>query len=373
MRVTISINRHRLRSNQETGAKEPVIRICSDSGAVHTREAHIKGESRVVYRPEGPQTCGARAWIETDSEVVPIEAQSSEPLGCANVAPPVRPSTLGTLLESGLLQKASAQLELLVTAQPDRADLWRRLGDTARQVGDLPRAAAAYERYLALEPGDIGIERALAILRSDPLPRPPASWPARYVRYNNFIPLERLQELMEFTVNRHEQFVPTQVVGRDGKNVLRPDVRWCTNYQEIDSITEWFMPLVQARLPEIMERLHDSPFRVELRDCKLTYYGDGSFFRPHIDRGPGVESRVFGFIYYFYFPPRRFNGGGLAIYDWDLEKGEAAANCTTLIPEMNQLVVLSSHCWHEVLPVRCATSDWDAGRFTLNGWINRVG
>ncbi len=289
-----------------------------------------------------------------------------------STVPGVTEGALSMLLESGLLSRAAAQVAARLAAEPDQPLLWRRLGDLFRQAGDLERAAEAYERLRALEPGDAGVERLLAILRGEPLPCPPAVWPARFLRIENFLPPERLRELREFTASRREEFAPTPVM-EDGRAVLRPDVRWCENIWEIEPVTRWFEPLVAERIQEFAAQLQVSPDRFEIRDCKLTHYGDGSYFRRHIDRGPGAESRVFGFVYYFHFPPKRFEGGGLAIYDWDLETGEAAATCTTVVPEQNQLLVLSSHCWHEVLPVRCESGEWDAGRFTLNGWICRAG
>jgi hypothetical protein len=36
----------------------------------YAHEVEILGPSRVVYSPEKPLSCGARVWVETESEVV---------------------------------------------------------------------------------------------------------------------------------------------------------------------------------------------------------------------------------------------------------------------------------------------------------------
>lgn len=112
-----------------------------------------------------------------------------------------------------------------------------------------------------------------------------------------------------------------------------------------------------------------APFRYSLRDLRLDRYGDGDFFSAHADRVAGAPERVVAFIYYFYFPPKRFEGGELMIYDWNMEEGGPASTGTAIAPDLNQLVILPAHSWHEVLPVRCVSHEWEAARFTLHGWI----
>tara|TARA_B110000438_G_scaffold242504_1_gene242087 strand:+ start:205 stop:333 length:129 start_codon:yes stop_codon:yes gene_type:complete len=35
-------------------------------------EVHIKGDSKVMYSPDKPLSCGAKVWIETEGEVIVI-------------------------------------------------------------------------------------------------------------------------------------------------------------------------------------------------------------------------------------------------------------------------------------------------------------
>jgi Rps23 Pro-64 3,4-dihydroxylase Tpa1-like proline 4-hydroxylase len=103
----------------------------------------------------------------------------------------------------------------------------------------------------------------------------------------------------------------------------------------------------------------------------VSVYHQGHFFRLHQDRTDGpAASRRYGVIYYFDFPPRRFHGGELVLYDVDQESQLPTASFTTIEPTANMLAVIPAGAWHEVLPIVCQSDDWYAGRFTLSGWIH---
>jgi len=66
MSTRVNIDVARIRSNRETGAAEPVIRVVRNGEVSYAHTIEILGPSRVVYDPAKP---GASCWIETDSEV----------------------------------------------------------------------------------------------------------------------------------------------------------------------------------------------------------------------------------------------------------------------------------------------------------------
>ncbi len=68
----IHVNQHRIKSNGKTGAREPVLTIKTYKSNTYAHEVEITGPCRVVYRPDKPLPCGAKVWIETDSEVIPF-------------------------------------------------------------------------------------------------------------------------------------------------------------------------------------------------------------------------------------------------------------------------------------------------------------
>ena len=70
MKTKIHVNQHVVRSNKKHGKKEPVLTVKTYKSNKYAHEVEIKGESKVIYSPDKPLSCGARVWIETESEVV---------------------------------------------------------------------------------------------------------------------------------------------------------------------------------------------------------------------------------------------------------------------------------------------------------------
>lgn len=68
-KTIIHINQHIIRSNNKTGAHDPVITCKRGSKNTYAQEVVIHGPSKVVYSPQKPLSCGARVWIETFAEV----------------------------------------------------------------------------------------------------------------------------------------------------------------------------------------------------------------------------------------------------------------------------------------------------------------
>ena len=60
---------HKIRANKKHGTKEPVITVKTSKTNTYGHEVEILGESKVVYSPDKPLSCGARVWIETNAEV----------------------------------------------------------------------------------------------------------------------------------------------------------------------------------------------------------------------------------------------------------------------------------------------------------------
>jgi len=66
----IHVNQHIIRRNAKTGESEPVLTVKQGRSNIYAHSVQILGPSRVVYSPCKPLSCGARVWIETQSEVV---------------------------------------------------------------------------------------------------------------------------------------------------------------------------------------------------------------------------------------------------------------------------------------------------------------
>ena len=70
MKTVIHVNQLVIRRNNKTGERNPVLSCKPYKSNTYGHEAEITGPCRVVYSPDKPLGCGARVWIETESEVV---------------------------------------------------------------------------------------------------------------------------------------------------------------------------------------------------------------------------------------------------------------------------------------------------------------
>ena len=74
MKTIIHVNQHNIKYNNKynliwTGDKKPVLTVKTYKSNSYANEVNIQGPSRVIYSPDKPLKCGARVWIETESEV----------------------------------------------------------------------------------------------------------------------------------------------------------------------------------------------------------------------------------------------------------------------------------------------------------------
>jgi hypothetical protein len=69
MKTIIHVNQHVVKSNRKNNANEPVITVKTYKNNTYAHEVDIKGDSKVVYSPDKPLSCGAHVWIETQGEV----------------------------------------------------------------------------------------------------------------------------------------------------------------------------------------------------------------------------------------------------------------------------------------------------------------
>jgi len=65
----IHVNMHKVRANKKHATNEPVLTIKEGKTNTYCHEVAILGPSKLVYRPNKPLSCGARVWIETNSEI----------------------------------------------------------------------------------------------------------------------------------------------------------------------------------------------------------------------------------------------------------------------------------------------------------------
>jgi len=72
MKTIIHVNQHAIRRNLKTGETKPCLTVKCGRTNTYAHTVEITGPCRVVYSPDKPLSCGARVWIETDGEVIPV-------------------------------------------------------------------------------------------------------------------------------------------------------------------------------------------------------------------------------------------------------------------------------------------------------------
>jgi hypothetical protein len=69
LKTRIHVNQHKIRSNKKNNLNEPVITVKTSKSNTYGHEVEVLGPSKVIYSPDKPLSCGARVWIETNSDV----------------------------------------------------------------------------------------------------------------------------------------------------------------------------------------------------------------------------------------------------------------------------------------------------------------
>lgn len=83
MKTRIHVNQHIIKSNAKTGGREPPLTVKDYRQNRRAAEVHVLGPCVVVYSPDKPLPCGAKVWIETESEVVALGGSMVEVKKCS--------------------------------------------------------------------------------------------------------------------------------------------------------------------------------------------------------------------------------------------------------------------------------------------------
>jgi len=69
VKTILHVNQHVIKANAKNNENNPVLTVKTYKENRYAHEVAIDGPSRLVYSPNNPLSCGARVWIETESEV----------------------------------------------------------------------------------------------------------------------------------------------------------------------------------------------------------------------------------------------------------------------------------------------------------------
>ena len=78
MKKIIHVNQHKIKHNTKHGTDEPVLTVKTYKDNNYAHEAVLKTKdgieiAKVIYRPHKPLSCGARVWIEVNTDDVDVE------------------------------------------------------------------------------------------------------------------------------------------------------------------------------------------------------------------------------------------------------------------------------------------------------------
>ena len=73
MKTIIHVNQHIIKANRKNNVVNPVLTCKTYKSNNYAHEVEIKGDSKIIYSPDKPLSCGAHVWIETRGEVIIIK------------------------------------------------------------------------------------------------------------------------------------------------------------------------------------------------------------------------------------------------------------------------------------------------------------
>jgi SM-20-related protein len=198
----------------------------------------------------------------------------------------------------------------------------------------------------------------------------PSTKVARSVIFDEFLVLEELAALREFSQEREPDFRTSQVFdpGHESDSYRRSRVLLNTG-----RFHRLMCERITFYLPRILRALNHPFFDVSRVESQITASNDGDYFHMHNDNThANWPSREITFVYFFHREPRSFQGGELLLYDTREEAGTSTASAIRkrITPEQNSIIFFESSCLHEILPVRCPSRLFADSRFTMNGWLH---
>jgi Rps23 Pro-64 3,4-dihydroxylase Tpa1-like proline 4-hydroxylase len=195
---------------------------------------------------------------------------------------------------------------------------------------------------------------------------------ASHLVKENYLSEASMAKLLTFVGKHAAEFRSSKSAGRKRSLSERKSLSVLT---ELGDFEEMFRERVRVDLPEVLAKLRIPEFPISEIGCQILSYNDNHHLGRHRDKGPPPgTSRIVTFGYYFHREPRRFEGGSLRLYKGILKDGNYSAGraAVDLNPANNTMIFFPSACFHEVLPVKCASGQFCDGRFTVNGWVHKA-
>lgn len=202
--------------------------------------------------------------------------------------------------------------------------------------------------------------------------RPPTvAQTAPYIRIPDFMPSAAHKQILNYALSREGDYSPSTVkASLTDENKRDASVRDSLVLRELGGLPAEFEQDLRTLIPDAMQVLDmDLPQNFEL-EFQLTAHNDGAFYRMHRDNNsPSTGMRQLTFVYYFHHQPQAYSGGEIRLFDTLKDSEAAAVSSVSIFPDDNSLLLFPSGIPHEVTEVSCPSKNFEASRFTLNGWV----
>lgn len=181
------------------------------------------------------------------------------------------------------------------------------------------------------------------------------------LKIRSFLTQSNRNQVFSMICDLKPKFVPTQIRANNNgtPNTINRDFRRSSQIREFPPWQDFFFSMITALIPDFCSHYDIPLFTPNRKSCLLDRTGHGEFFRPHKD-DYGMPNCTMTFVYYVH--TSQFEGGKLVFP----EKNE------TVDPEDNMLVMFPSGWLHEIQEVICIPDDFEKGRFTIHGSVDRL-
>jgi len=195
-----------------------------------------------------------------------------------------------------------------------------------------------------------------------------------YGTVRNVFGMPTVSALLAYVGERQAAFKPALVRSRrTGERGVNPSVRVSLSLTDLGPFRSQIESAMRAIAPVALARLGLIEPKVEPREFEYARYGDGCYFKTHVDTVERVENvRILSCVYYFSAMPPRYSGGQLRLRGFPDPLRETAGPIVDITPETDKLVIFPSWLEHEVLSVHVPSDVWLDGRFSVNCWIHRA-
>lgn len=197
--------------------------------------------------------------------------------------------------------------------------------------------------------------------------------PPPHALIRDFMTQAELSQIWDFTQTHMDAFQASGAYNsQDPRNTALTRRSRILDGPDNGTMATLIFPKLQALMPKLWPQLHMRPTPLNKLECQITSHGDGDFFGIHIDNGaPSIAYRQVSYVFYFHREPKQFSGGLLRLYNTLIEGGTAKCgnHAADIDPPRNSVIIFPPSIYHEVTPIRCASSALADQRLTMNGWM----